>query len=128
MCTYRLNWAEITLWGWWDEWDDITYRITYDTYTVLIVLYWLGVTLNILQCVLCINHLIIAMYYKIKYIFTETWENITSYKYTIHPLSFFLLNITTHLFVQYVLLSITKTLVSHNVNWCSSKSEIGDKK
>ena len=20
--TYRLNWARITFWGWWDEWDD----------------------------------------------------------------------------------------------------------
>ena len=22
MCTYRLNWARRTSWGWWDEWDD----------------------------------------------------------------------------------------------------------
>ena len=22
LCTYRLNWAEITAWGWWDDWDD----------------------------------------------------------------------------------------------------------
>ena len=22
VCTYRLNWARITSWGWWDEWDD----------------------------------------------------------------------------------------------------------
>ena len=22
LCTYRLNWAERTSWGWWDEWDD----------------------------------------------------------------------------------------------------------
>ena len=22
LCTYRLNWARRTTWGWWDEWDD----------------------------------------------------------------------------------------------------------
>ena len=22
LCTYRLNWASRTSWGWWDEWDD----------------------------------------------------------------------------------------------------------
>ena len=22
LCTYRLNWATRTSWGWWDEWDD----------------------------------------------------------------------------------------------------------
>ena len=22
LCTYRLNWARITIWGWWDDWDD----------------------------------------------------------------------------------------------------------
>ena len=22
LCTYRLNWARSTSWGWWDEWDD----------------------------------------------------------------------------------------------------------
>ena len=22
LCTYRLNWARITSWGWWNEWDD----------------------------------------------------------------------------------------------------------
>ena len=22
LCTYRLNWARGTSWGWWDEWDD----------------------------------------------------------------------------------------------------------
>ena len=22
LCTYRLNWAGRTSWGWWDEWDD----------------------------------------------------------------------------------------------------------
>ena len=22
LCTYRLNWAVRTSWGWWDEWDD----------------------------------------------------------------------------------------------------------
>ena len=22
LCTYRLNWARKTSWGWWDEWDD----------------------------------------------------------------------------------------------------------
>ena len=22
LCTYRLNWARRTFWGWWDEWDD----------------------------------------------------------------------------------------------------------
>ena len=24
LCTYRLNWARRTSWGWWDEWDDST--------------------------------------------------------------------------------------------------------
>ena len=23
LCTYRLNWARRTSWGWWDDWDDI---------------------------------------------------------------------------------------------------------
>ena len=23
LCTYRLNWAKRTSWGWWDEWDDL---------------------------------------------------------------------------------------------------------
>ena len=23
LCTYRLNWARTTSWGWWDDWDDI---------------------------------------------------------------------------------------------------------
>ena len=27
LCTYRLNWARITSWGWWDEWDDTTFQI-----------------------------------------------------------------------------------------------------
>ena len=22
LCTYRLNWAKRTSWGWWDDWDD----------------------------------------------------------------------------------------------------------
>ena len=22
LCTYRLNWARIIYWGWWDDWDD----------------------------------------------------------------------------------------------------------
>ena len=22
LCSYRLNWARRTFWGWWDEWDD----------------------------------------------------------------------------------------------------------
>ena len=22
LCTYRLNWAKRTFWGWWDDWDD----------------------------------------------------------------------------------------------------------
>ena len=22
LCTYRLNWARRTCWGWWDDWDD----------------------------------------------------------------------------------------------------------
>ena len=22
LCTYKLNWARRTSWGWWDEWDD----------------------------------------------------------------------------------------------------------
>ena len=22
LCTYSLNWARITSWGWWDDWDD----------------------------------------------------------------------------------------------------------
>ena len=22
LCTYRLNWARKTSWGWWDDWDD----------------------------------------------------------------------------------------------------------
>ena len=22
LCTYRLNWARTTSWGWWDDWDD----------------------------------------------------------------------------------------------------------
>ena len=22
LCTYRINWARRTSWGWWDEWDD----------------------------------------------------------------------------------------------------------
>ena len=30
LCTYRLNWARRTFWGWWDEWDD-TVRQTQDS-------------------------------------------------------------------------------------------------
>ena len=25
LCTYRLNWAMRTLWGWWDEWDETAF-------------------------------------------------------------------------------------------------------
>ena len=27
LCTYRLNWARRTSWGWWDDWDDIVLQI-----------------------------------------------------------------------------------------------------
>ena len=27
LCTYRLNWARRTSWGWWDEWDDTGFEI-----------------------------------------------------------------------------------------------------
>ena len=30
LCTYRLNWARRTSWGWWDEWDD-TFLQTQDS-------------------------------------------------------------------------------------------------
>ena len=30
VCTYRLNWARITSWGWWDEWDDTAIQIRGD--------------------------------------------------------------------------------------------------
>ena len=30
LCTYRLNWARRTSWGWWDEWDD-TVLLTQDS-------------------------------------------------------------------------------------------------
>ena len=30
LCTFRLNWARRTSWGWWDEWDD-TARQTHDS-------------------------------------------------------------------------------------------------
>ena len=26
LCRYRLNWAKITSWGWWDEWDDAAFQ------------------------------------------------------------------------------------------------------
>ena len=26
LCTYMLNWARRTSWGWWDEWDDTVYQ------------------------------------------------------------------------------------------------------
>ena len=26
LCTYRLNWARRTAWGWWDDWDDTVLR------------------------------------------------------------------------------------------------------
>ena len=26
LCTYRLNWARRTSWGWWDDWDDTVLR------------------------------------------------------------------------------------------------------
>ena len=27
LCTYRLNWARRTSWGWWDDWDDTAVQI-----------------------------------------------------------------------------------------------------
>ena len=30
LCTYRLNWARRTSWGWWDDWDDTVLQ-TQDT-------------------------------------------------------------------------------------------------
>ena len=27
LCTYRLNWARRTSWGWWDDWDDTGFEI-----------------------------------------------------------------------------------------------------
>ena len=30
VCTYRLNWARITSWEWWDEWDDTALQIRVD--------------------------------------------------------------------------------------------------
>ena len=30
LCTYRLNWARRTSWGWWDDWDD-TFLQTQDS-------------------------------------------------------------------------------------------------
>ena len=27
LCTYRLNWARSTSWGWWDVWDDTVLQI-----------------------------------------------------------------------------------------------------
>ena len=27
LCTYRLNWARRTSWGWWDDWDDTVLQI-----------------------------------------------------------------------------------------------------
>ena len=30
LCTYRLNWARSTSWGWWDDWDDTVLR-THDS-------------------------------------------------------------------------------------------------
>ena len=26
LCAYRLNWARITSWGWWDDWDDTVHQ------------------------------------------------------------------------------------------------------
>ena len=26
LCTYRLNWARRTFWGWWDDWDDTVFQ------------------------------------------------------------------------------------------------------
>ena len=26
LCTYRLNWARRTSWGWWDDWDDTVFQ------------------------------------------------------------------------------------------------------
>ena len=26
LCTYRLNWARTTSWGWWDDWDDTVFQ------------------------------------------------------------------------------------------------------
>ena len=31
LCTYRLNWAKGTSWGWWDKWDDTVLQ-TQDSY------------------------------------------------------------------------------------------------
>ena len=31
LCTYRLNWARRTSWGWWDDWDDTALQ-TQDSY------------------------------------------------------------------------------------------------
>ena len=28
LCTYRLNWARRTSWGWWDDWDDTAEHAT----------------------------------------------------------------------------------------------------
>ena len=29
LCTYRLNWARRTSWGWWDDWDDTVLQTRY---------------------------------------------------------------------------------------------------
>ena len=32
LCTYRLNWARRTSWGWWDEWDDSFLQTQYSKF------------------------------------------------------------------------------------------------
>ena len=32
LCTYKLNWARRTSWGWWDEWDDTALQKQYSNF------------------------------------------------------------------------------------------------
>ena len=32
LCTYRLNWARRTPWGWWDDWDDTVLQTQYSKF------------------------------------------------------------------------------------------------
>ena len=32
LCTYRLNWARRTSWGWWDDWDDTVLQTQYSKF------------------------------------------------------------------------------------------------
>ena len=32
LCTYRLNWARRTSWGWWDDWDDTFLQTQYSKF------------------------------------------------------------------------------------------------